>query len=125
MSDFEERTGSFFRGLIFGTLAGAGIYYFLTSTEEGKKVKDKIKKQGKDAFGGLVEIVEELEEKGKIFKEKTEEIQKKLEKKAEALRGEKAEEAESQLSQIEKLRERGRKATKLFTRNGRPLKKTS
>ena len=125
MSDFEEKSGSFLRGLIFGALTGAGIYYFLTSTEEGKKIKEKIEKQGKDAFGGLAEVVEELEEKGEFFKKKTGKIRDELEKKVRILKGEEAEEAKSQLSQIEKLRERGREAARLFTRNGKPLKKTS
>jgi hypothetical protein len=125
MSDFEEKSGSFFRGLIFGILVGAGLYYFLTSTEEGEKLKAKIKERSQDAFGDLAEIIEELEEKGEFFKKKAELVREDLENKVRFLKGEEAVEAKSQLSQIDRLRERGRKAAKLFTRNGKPLKKTA
>lgn len=125
MSDFEERDGGFLRGLVFGALVGAGLYYFLTSTEEGKKIKERIKEKGKDTFGELAEAVEELEKKGEFFKKKAEAVRDELEKKVGILKGEEAEEAKSQLSQIEKLRERGRNAARFFTRNGKPLKKHS
>lgn len=123
MSDREGGGASFFRGLICGVLAGAGLFYFLTNTEEGKRIKKKIKKQGKEALDNLTEIVGELEEKGRDFKEKAKEFQVELEKKAKDVGGEIAQEAQEKLSQIEDLRERGRKAAKLFTRKGKPLKK--
>lgn len=125
MSDREGEGATFFRGLICGALAGAGLFYFLTNTEEGKRVKKKIKKQGKDVLDSLTEMVGELEEKGKEFKEKAKEFQAELEEKAKDLGGEIAQETKERLTQIEELRERGRKVAKLFTRNGKPLKKAS
>jgi len=121
MRDFEERSSSFFRGLILGALIGAGAYYFLTSTEEGKKVKEKLKKQGENALDNLGEIVNELEEKGEEFKEKAKKLQKELEEKSKNVGGEIKEEVEEKLTEIESLRERGRKAARSFTRNGKPL----
>lgn len=120
MKDREGGGSNFFRGLVCGALMGAGLFYFLNHTEEGKKVKKKIKKQGEEALDDLKEIIGNLEEKGKEFKEKAKEIQVQLEAKSE---GEGAGKARGDLSQIEKLRARGRKAAKLFTRHGKPLNK--
>lgn len=100
---------------------GVGAYYFLTSTEEGKKVKEKLKKQGENALDNLGEIVEELEEKGGEFKEKAKELQVELEEKSKSVGGEIKEEVEEKLTEIEDLRERGRKAARSFTRKGKPL----
>lgn len=121
MRDFEKRSDNFFRGLILGGLVGAGVFYFLTATEEGKKVKEKIKAQGKDALGNLADIINELEKKGGEFKKRAKELQVELEKRTKEVSGEIAGEVQSRLSQIEELRERGRKAAKFFTRNGKPL----
>lgn len=124
MKDYQERGGSFFKGLVFGALAGAGVYYFLSNTKEGKKLKKQIKEHGDDVLNNLHEVVSEFEEKGREFGEKAKELQAKLEKKVKD-GGEEAGSAKKELSQIEKLQERGRRAVKIFTRQGKPLKKTS
>lgn len=121
MSD-RDRNGGFLSGLILGALIGAGLAYFLTSTEEGKKVKKQLREKGKDTLDNLAEIIEEVEERGEEFKKKVKVIQTELEKKAGDVREEIAEEAKEQLTHIDKLRERGREATKkFFTRNGKSL----
>lgn len=124
MRDHEERGASFFKGLIWGVLIGGGLFYFLTNTEEGKRIKKKIKRQGKDALDNLTEMAGELEEKGEGFRQKAKKLQVELEEKAKDFGGEMAQETQEKLSQIEELRERGRKAAKFFTRKGKPLKKT-
>lgn len=121
MSD-RDREGGFFSGLILGALIGAGLFYFLTSTEEGKKVKKKLREKGEGALDDLADLIEEVEERGEEFKKKAKEIQAKLEEKTEDVRKEVAEEAKEQLTHIEELRERGRKVTKrFFIRNGKSL----
>ena len=116
MSDCDcHNRHNFFSGILFGALVGAGIVYFLTSTEEGKKIKEQIKKKGESALEDLKDLAADLEEKSEEFKEKAQEIEAQLEEKA----GEVKEEG---LGQIEKLREQGRQAVgKFFTRNGHPL----
>lgn len=121
MSDRDRHNG-FLSGLVLGVLIGAGLYYFLTSTEEGKKVKKELKKKGEDALDNLADLIEEVEERGEEFKERAKGIQAELEEKAKDVREEVAEEAKEQLTHIDKLRERGRKATKkFFTKNGKSL----
>jgi len=118
----RDRHGGFLSGLVLGALIGVGLAYFLTSTEEGKKVKKQLKKKGEDTLDNLAEIIEEVEEKGEEFKKKAKEIQLELEKKTGDVREEIAEEAKEQLTNIDSLRERGRKATKkFFTRNGKAI----
>lgn len=122
MSDHEHHDGGFLQGLIMGALLGAGFFYFITSTEEGTKVKKKIKQKSEEALNNLGELVEEFEEKGEEFRSQAKKLQEELEKKEEDFKEEVAEEAKGKLSNIEKLRQRGRLATqKFFTRNGKPL----
>jgi len=121
MSD-RERHGGFFQGLIMGALIGAGAFYFLTQTEEGEKFKKRLKKKSEETLDNLAELVDDFETKGEEFREKAKEIQAQLEEKIKDTREEVAEEAQEKLGHIEKLRERGRKASKkFFTKNGKPL----
>jgi len=102
---------SFLTGLVLGIILGAGFVYFLSSTEEGKVIKKRLKKKTEDALGNLGKLIEEIEERGEEFKKKAAEIQKQLEERT----------RESNFSSIEELRERGRRAIRFFTRNGKPL----
>lgn len=118
----RDREGGFLQGLIIGAILGAGAYYFLTQTKEGEKVKKRIKKKGREALDDLTDLVEEFEEKGEEFRAQAKKLQIELEKKAKGVKKEVAEEAKEKLTHIDKLRERGRQATKtFFTRNGKPL----
>lgn len=122
MGDDRNRGSNFVLGVILGALVGAGSYWFLTSTEEGKKVKKQIQKKGEEALDNLADMVEDLEEKGEEFKEKAQEVQKELEEKTQSLKEEVADRAQEGLEQIEDLRQRGQKAAaKFFTKNGKPL----
>lgn len=111
MNDHDSSVANFLNGLVLGAVLGAGAFYFLTSTEEGKKVKKRLQMEGQDLLEDLTDLVEEVEEKGGEFKKKAIKVQEQLSEKAVA----------PALSQIEKLRERGRQATRFFTRNGKPL----
>jgi len=111
MNDNNHGSESFLTGLVLGVILGAGLVYFLTSTEEGKRAKEKLTEKSEDLLGNLTDLVREVEERGEEFKKKAQEIQAEIEGKTVA----------PTLSQIEKLRERGRRAIKFFTRNGRPL----
>ena len=102
MCECEKKDGNFLTGLVLGALAGAGLFYFLTSTKEGKKIKEQIEEKGSDVLDELQDLITDLEEKSLEFKEK-------------------ANGAEVAISQIEKLRDRGRSAVKSFIRNGKPL----
>lgn len=120
MSDRER--GGFLQGLIMGALIGAGAYYFLTQTKEGKEVKKRIREKSEEALGDLAELVEDFEEKGGEFQEQAKRIQARLEEKAKDVSENVAEEAQEKLTHIEKLRKRGRVASrKFFTKNGKPL----
>ncbi len=118
----QDRSGGFLQGLIIGALIGAGAFYFLTQTKEGEKVKKRIKKKSEEALDSLTELVEDFEEKGEEFRARAKEIQAKLEEKAKDVKEEVAGEAQEKIGHIEKLRKRGRLASKkFFIRNGRPL----
>jgi gas vesicle protein len=111
MNENSRNGESFLTGLVLGIILGAGFVYFLSSTEEGKIIKKRLKEKTENALDNLGELIEEIEEKGEEFKKKATEIQKQLEEKT----------SEVNFSSIEKLRERGRRAVKFFTRNGKPL----
>ncbi len=119
----DRDRGGFFQGLIIGALLGAGVYYWLTQTKEGEKIKRQLKKKGEEALDNLGELVEDFEVKGEEFRAKAEEIiQAKLEAEVEKATGGEAEKAQKKLTHIERLRKRGRVASKkFFTRNGKPL----
>lgn len=121
MSDSDNSLSNLITGLVLGALVGAGFYYFLTQTEEGKKVKRIVKDKGEDLLDELTEIVEDIENKGKHFKERVQVAQSQLEEKVGDIKKEVCEEAKEGLSQIDQLRERGRRAAKFFLRHGRSL----
>lgn len=125
MSDQCQCRGNgkgFLQGLVAGAVIGAGIYYYLTQTEEGKKIKVHLKEKGEKALDDLGEMVSELEEKGNEFKQKAKEVQEELEEKAKDVKEEVATEAKEKLEQIEELREKGQSlAKKFFTKNGKSL----
>jgi len=111
MNEGSRDGESFLTGLVLGVILGAGFVCFLSSTEEGRVVKKRLQKKTEDALDNLREIVEEAEEKGEELKEKATEIKRQLEKKT----------GERNFSSIEKLQEKGRRAIRFFTRNGKPL----
>ena len=121
MGKTEGKGISFLKGFLLGALSGAGLFYFLTSTGEGKRVKEKIKKQGKDILVSLAEIISQLEKKGEEFKKKAIKLQQELEEETRRVSGKIADGVKKEISQIGKLRQRSRKAVKFFTRNGKPL----
>jgi polyhydroxyalkanoate synthesis regulator phasin len=121
MSD-SGRNNNLLTGLILGALVGAGLVYFLTSTEEGKKIKKQLQEKGKITLDKLADLIEEVEEKGEEFKQKAKKIQAQLEEKARDIQGRVAEEAKEQLVHIDELRERGQEASKrFFVKNGKTL----
>ena len=122
MSDSDHRESGFLSGLILGVFVGVGLYYFLTTTEEGKKVKKQLKEKSEEILDHLNDIIEDVEKKGKEFRTQAKEVQVELEAQVKDARETVANEAQEGLSQIDKLRQRGRVASsKFFTRNGRPL----
>lgn len=119
MDDRNHRDNYFLTGLVLGALIGAGLAFFLVSDEETKK---KLKKKGKIALDNLADIISELEEKGGEFKRKAKRLQAELEEKTKDVQEGASEEVEVQLAHIEKLRERGREATRrFFTRAGKKV----
>ena len=111
MSENNNSGESFWTGLVLGIILGAGFVYFLSSTEEGKVIKKRLKEKTGDVLDNLGELIEEIEEKGKEFKEKAAEIQKQL--------GEKTNKAN--FSSIKKFRQKGRRLVRFFTRSGKSL----
>lgn len=120
-----RKADGFLRGLFLGILAGAGVYYFLNSTQEGEKIKKRIKEHGGETLENLDELIKELEKKGQEFSQRAKDFEKKLERKAKTGFPEISNEVKKELTSIDKLRQRGRKTTKLFTHKGKPLKKKS
>lgn len=105
---------SLLTGLLLGLIIGGGIFYFLTATDEGKKVKKKLIKKGKEALEELGDLVEEIEEnKGKL-EQKAKETQEQIVKKIESLE-------EKKDSLVNKIEKEKRKFARFFKRNGRPL----
>lgn len=102
---------NFLTGLVLGVILGAGLFYFLTSTEKGKEIEKNLNQKTKTALRDLKDLVEEIEEKGEEFKEKFQQTKAELEEKA----------GQPLLSQMEKLRKRGHRAIKFFTKNGKSL----
>ncbi len=121
MSENDNSLSNLVTGLVLGAIVGAGFYYFLTQTEEGKKVKKVLREKGEDVLDELAGIVEDIEDKGEEFKKKAQTVQNELGQKAESLKEGVVGEVKQGLSQIEELRERGRKAAKFFLRNGKSL----
>ena len=121
MDEQSNRGHNFFTGLVLGTALGAGLYYFLTSTQEGRRIKQQLKEKSGDVLDNLSDLVDEIEERGEEFKKKAKQVQAQLEQKAKNIKGEVVEEAKEQLDYIKQLRERGRQAAQFFTRNGKPL----
>jgi hypothetical protein len=119
------KAGGFLRGLFWGILAGAGIFYFLNNTKEGGRLKKKLKEHGGGALESLDEIVKELEDKGEEFSQKAREVEKELEKKAKKNLPQISIEVKKGLTSLNKLRQRGQKTAKLFTHKGKPIKKKS
>ena len=121
MSD-QDHGGCYLQGLIMGALIGAGLYYFLTSTKEGEKVKKILKEEGEGALGDLAKLTTDLEKKGEVFRTEVNRLQTELEERVEGGSEEEVVEAENKLNHIDYLRERGRRATKkFFVRNGKTL----
>jgi len=111
MSENNKSGESFLTGLVLGIILGAGFVYFLSSTEEGRVIKKRLREKTEDALDNLGELIEEVEEKGEEFKKKAATIKKQLEEKT----------GERNFSSIEKFQEKGRRAIRFFTRNGKPL----
>ncbi|MGB9911437.1 MAG: hypothetical protein ACPLKP_02420 [Microgenomates group bacterium] len=105
---------SFLTGLLLGIIVGGGVLYFLTATNEGKKVKKKLIKKGKEALEELGDLVEEIEENKGELERKAKETQEQIVKKIESL-----EERKDNL--IDKIVKEKRKFSRFFKRNGRPL----
>lgn len=116
--DANHKKSSFLPGLVTGLIVGAGALYYLTQTEEGKKLKKKLVVKGEEALEGIKEIVADLEEKGEELKDRAKELQAQLEDKASQVKAEVRAEAEEKVVEVEKLRERGRAAAKKFFHKG-------
>lgn len=121
MSD-RDRNSNYFGSLVTGILVGMGLFYFLDSTEEGEKIKKKIRKKGKQALGDLADSISEFERKGEKFRTQAKRLQSELERKTKRPKKKTAEEARGKLNHIDELRQRGRSASKkFFTRKGKSL----
>jgi gas vesicle protein len=59
----KNNENGFFKGLFLGAIIGAGAYYFLTSTKEGKKIKTKIALKTDETLGDLTETITDFEKK--------------------------------------------------------------
>jgi len=121
MNDNQHTNDSFLTGLILGALLGAGAFYFLTSTDEGKKVKKQLAEKSGDVLDNLADLVGEIEEKGEEFEKKAEQVKGMLEEKVGQTATVAVEEVKDDLTQIKKLQERGRRAIKYFLKDGKPL----
>lgn len=117
----EQNQNNFFTGLVLGAIVGAGLYYFLTSTEEGKRVKTQFQEKSKETLDDLGELMAEIEEKGEEFKEKAKLVQLQFEEKVKGAQTQVATEVKEKLAHIKELRQRGRQAVQFFTHNGKPL----
>ena len=78
MCDCEKKSSDFLTGIVLGALAGAGLFYFLTSTKEGKKIKDQLVERGDDVLDELQDLMADLEEKSAEFKEKAAAVEEEL-----------------------------------------------
>jgi gas vesicle protein len=120
----KNNENGFFKGLFLGAIIGAGAYYFLTSTKEGKKIKTKIALKTDEALGDLTETITDFEKKAEKFKNMALDVQKDLNEKARFVEGEAKEEIKKKIQEISDLKSRGKQASKVFfTKNGKSLSK--
>lgn len=113
--EYHSKESSFASGLFWGAALGAAGM-FLFATKKGKKLRNYFKKYGHQILEDLEEIYEETEDK--IRAEKLLEVAKQPSAKKKEIKPE-----SQNLSHIEKLQERGRKAAgRFFTRGGKMLK---
>ena len=97
---------------------GLGAYFFLTRTEEGRKVGRQIKDTGSQAVDELAEMVEDLEEKSQALRSQAAAVQVKIKQRVESVSDNLDKEG------IEEIQQRGRKlVNRFFTRNGQSVKK--
>lgn len=106
----EQKQNNFTLGVLLGAIVGAGVVYLLT-TEEGKKISKKIKKE---AGPFLEDLVSDLEEKSEELAAKAEEVKEevaeRIEDAKETVSEEVGEKLDESLSRIAQLQERGRQA---------------
>lgn len=114
----NQKKSSFLPGLVSGLIIGAGIVYYLTQTEEGKKLKNKLVVKGSEALDGIKEIVADLEERGEELQGRAKELQAQLEQKVSQVKAEVRAEADQKVEEIESLRTRGKEAAKKFFHKG-------
>lgn len=114
--EYHRKESNFTSGLFWGAALGAAGM-FLFATKNGKKLRDYLKENGQYVLEELEEIYEEIDGKEKV---------KKLPqpKKKPAVKKKEVKTKTQDLSHINKLQERGRKAAgNFFTRGGKSLKK--
>ena len=112
----KQSSPIFFSGLVTGAVLGIGAYFFLTSTEEGRKIRRQMKDKGNQALADLGDLVEDLEGKGEELRHQVRETQEKVKGKIEQIGG------GFDQTEIEKIQTRGRQmAARFFTRKGKSV----
>lgn len=111
--DFAEFKG-FFKGFFWGViLAIAGLIFL--ETEQGQKLKKRLKEKGGDLFDQLPDLLDRLEKRSEELVEEAGKIEGELKEKTasigESLTKEVERELDSSLAHIEALQEHGREIT--------------
>jgi len=123
MSERREES-SFFTSFILGLLTGA-IITFLLGSEEGKKIKKRLLKRGKELLENLPELIEEAKQKEQELQKDIKKIPSKVEKEAQKVEQKIQQTSKTVAPHLKNLQKRGRQAAKkvsrFFRRSGRPL----
>lgn len=113
MSD-ERNDGKFMFGFFLGGLIGALIIFFL-GTKEGKKAEKMFKVKGKDILEELEDKLDELQQQGKEYVRKGEELKEQvidtLEDKKEEMTDTAVAKIGSALERMEELQQKGVETT--------------
>jgi uncharacterized protein HemX len=104
------RKGKFLTGMLAGIAAALGGYYFLNKTEKGKEVKKELKK-----------MAEEVEERGGELRKKALKLEGEVEERVERGVEQMKERLSEELTHLDELRDRGRRAVKFFTSGGKKM----
>lgn len=96
-----KKTKSYFQGLFIGGLLAAGAT-FLFGTEKGKKIRKTWDKKGRNFLEELLNLIEEIEEKGEKAIGKAEEVKEEISEKVQT-----AKKTPSQI--VQDIQKRGRR----------------
>lgn len=103
-------------GFLTGALLGAAAVFFF-GTKKGKKMAQKMHRQGSKSLKELEKMLSDIEIKGKEFAQEAKVVTQQLEAKAKSTKKVFNEQAKKKLTHIKKLQQKGRDAAARYFKN--------